>query len=244
MACLLFGSNDFLNQCWFIVNWTIENKFQGNFDQTMTISIQWNSFEKVVCKMVTILYLPQCADPFMGPRQQTCLFSVISDRVHNHKTHTCMHNRRKINQQNSHHFADMLKISFLCEKSCILVEISLKFVLNGSNQQKVLVQIMPWWQTGYISHYMNQNDIVVQFIDAHGSPVWGQGNRNVGNTWWRHQMETFLALLALCAGNSPVTGEFHTQNPVTRSFYVFFHLCLNKWLSKQSWGWWFEKPSR
>ena len=24
------------------------------------------------------------------------------------------------------------------------------------------------------------------------------------NTWWRHQMETFSALLALCAGNSPV----------------------------------------
>ena len=23
-------------------------------------------------------------------------------------------------------------------------------------------------------------------------------------TWWRHQMETFSALLALCAGNSPV----------------------------------------
>ena len=24
------------------------------------------------------------------------------------------------------------------------------------------------------------------------------------DTWWRHQMETFSALLALCAGNSPV----------------------------------------
>ena len=41
-------------------------------------------------------------------------------------------------------------------------------------------------------------------------------------TWWRHQMETFSALLALCAGNSPVTGEFPSQRPVTRSFYVFF----------------------
>ena len=28
------------------------------------------------------------------------------------------------------------------------------------------------------------------------------------HTWWRHQMETFSSLLALCAGNSPVTGEF------------------------------------
>ena len=46
--------------------------------------------------------------------------------------------------------------------------------------------------------------------------------------WWRHQMETFSALLALCAENSPVTGEFPSQMAVTRSFDVFFHLCLNK----------------
>ena len=63
-------------------------------------------------------------------------------------------------------------------------------------------------------------------------------------SWWRHQMENFSVLLALCAGNSPVPGEFPSQRPVTRSFDVFFDLRLNKWLSKQSWGWWFETPSR
>ena len=62
--------------------------------------------------------------------------------------------------------------------------------------------------------------------------------------WWRHQMVTFSALLALCARNSPVTGEFPLQRPVTRSFDVFFDVRLNKRLSKQSWGWWFETPSR
>ena len=62
-------------------------------------------------------------------------------------------------------------------------------------------------------------------------------------SWWRHQIKNFYALLALCAGNSPVTGEFPTQRPVTRSFDVFFDLRLNKRLSKQSWGWWFETPS-
>ena len=41
-------------------------------------------------------------------------------------------------------------------------------------------------------------------------------------------METFPTLLAFCAGNSPVTGEFPAQRPVTRSFDVFFGLCLNK----------------
>ena len=63
-------------------------------------------------------------------------------------------------------------------------------------------------------------------------------------SWWHHQMETFSALLALCVRNSQVTGEFPTQRLVTRSFDVFFDLCLNKRLSKQSWGWWFETPSR
>ena len=44
----------------------------------------------------------------------------------------------------------------------------------------------------------------------------------------------FSALLALCAGNSRVTGEFHAQRPVTRSFDFFFHLCLNKRLNKNN----------
>ena len=38
-------------------------------------------------------------------------------------------------------------------------------------------------------------------------------------------------------------GEFPTQRPVTRSFDVFFDLRLNKRLSKQPWGWWFETSS-
>ena len=38
-------------------------------------------------------------------------------------------------------------------------------------------------------------------------------------------------------------GEFPTQRPVTRSFHVFFDLRLNKRLSKQSRGWWFETLS-
>ena len=48
----------------------------------------------------------------------------------------------------------------------------------------------------------------------------------------------------LCAGNSPFPGEFPAQRPVTQSFDVFLDLRLNKRLSKQSRGWWFETPSR
>ena len=75
-----------------------------------------------------------------------------------------------------------------------------------------------------------------------------QDSSNEGNqqllSWWRHQMETFSALLALSAGNSPVTGEFPSRRPVTRSFDVFFDLRLNKRLSESSRRWLFETPSR
>ena len=55
-------------------------------------------------------------------------------------------------------------------------------------------------------------------------------------------METFCALLVLFARNSPVTCEFPSQRP--RSFDVFFELCLNKRLSKQSRRRWFETSLR
>ena len=61
---------------------------------------------------------------------------------------------------------------------------------------------------------------------------------------WRHQMKTFSALLATYAGNSPVAGEFPAQRPVTRSVDVLFGLRLNKRLSEQSRGWWYETLSR
>ena len=57
-------------------------------------------------------------------------------------------------------------------------------------------------------------------------------------TWWCHQMETFSALLAICAGS----GEFPAQRPMTRSFDIFFDLRPKKRSNKQWWGWWFETP--
>ena len=54
----------------------------------------------------------------------------------------------------------------------------------------------------------------------------------------------FFCVTGLCPEISPVTDEFPSQRPVTRSFEVFFEFRLNKRLSKQSRGWWFETPSR
>ena len=50
-------------------------------------------------------------------------------------------------------------------------------------------------------------------------------------------METFSALLAISAGNSPVTGEFHAQRPVTRNFDVYFDLRpINGWVNNREAG--------
>ena len=67
-------------------------------------------------------------------------------------------------------------------------------------------------------------------------------HQSVSMARWRHEMETFSALLALWEGNSPVTGEFPSLRPATRSFDVFFDLRLNKRLSKQWRRRYFETP--
>ena len=63
-------------------------------------------------------------------------------------------------------------------------------------------------------------------------------------SWWRHQIETFSALLALYEWNPPLTGGFPSQRPVRGTLIFFFDLCLNKRLSKQPRRRWFETPSR
>ena len=43
--------------------------------------------------------------------------------------------------------------------------------------------------------------------------------------WWRHQMDTCSAFLALCEGNSPVTGEFHWLKGQWRRALMFSLIC-------------------
>ena len=68
------------------------------------------------------------------------------------------------------------------------------------------------------------------------------GNSNI--SWWRHEIETFSASLALCERKPPVTGGFHSQRPVMRSFDVSIDVLLNKRLSKQLRRWGFQTPSQ
>ena len=54
MACRLVGAKPLSKQCWNIVNWTLENKIQWNFNRNSNIFIQENAFEILVCEMATI----------------------------------------------------------------------------------------------------------------------------------------------------------------------------------------------
>ena len=93
--------------------------------------------------------------------------------------------------------------------------------------------------------FVQQLVLIHNIRNIKGQQYWPSCRKvSIRDTWWRHQMKTFSALLAICAGNSPAFGEFPAQRPLTRCFDVFFDLCQNKRLRKQSWGWWFETLSR
>ena len=62
-----------LNQCWNIVNWTLRNKLQWNFNRNSYIFIQENAFEKVVCKIAAILCRSQCVNA-MTPNKRNIFF--------------------------------------------------------------------------------------------------------------------------------------------------------------------------
>ena len=117
-----------------------------------------------------------------------------------------------------------------------------------------------------INLHANQNDGTWKPVIMPGwsRPWWSDSKQNLGRNYgqpctivplachsplqqiyddvikWRHLPRNW----PFFAGNSLVTGEFPSQRPVTRSFDVLFDPHLNKRLSEQSRGWWFETPSR
>ena len=56
-------------------------------------------------------------------------------------------------------------------------------------------------------------------------------------SWWRHQMETFSALRALCAGNSPVTGDSpHKGQWRGALMFSLICACINGWVNNREVG--------
>ena len=69
-------------------------------------------------------------------------------------------------------------------------------------------------------------------------------NRENGYNMMTSSSGSIFRVTGHLCGEFTGPGEFPTQRPVTRSFGVFSYLRLNKRLSKQSWDWWFDTPSR
>ena len=118
-------------------------------------------------------------------------------------------------------------------------------MLTNTNSFEIVTFRLIFWQTRILTTFAHaQINRRASRVSALGALVTcvAIGLCVATRSWWRHQMGTFSALLAICAGNSPVTGEFPTRRPVTRSLGVFFDLHPNKRLSKHWWGLWFETP--
>ena len=112
-------------------------------------------------------------------------------------------------------------LTFQCEEMVLNANVYLYFLKKIGTQRVTWFRGVNWCREPIQNHTPDISDL--------------DGNVFITKviSWWRQQMETFSALLAFCAGNSAVTGEFRAQRPVTRSFDAFFHLSLNKRLSKQ-----------
>ena len=178
----------YLNQCWIIVNSTLGNKLQWNFNHNSKFFIQEIAFKNVVCEMaVTVQMFRQ----YVSPSHQRILYWQLCT----------------VCRYFSFMGKDFRSPCHIIVQKCY----NQWFVTSGSNNS-------------------SSNS-----ISRRNEHQWTPEKSLVKNAWWRHEMEAFSALLALCAGNSPATGDFPAQRAVTRSFNFF--LDLNKRLSKQSWGW-------
>ena len=115
------------------------------------------------------------------------------------------------------------------------IQITSALVPQRYIDESLLVHVMDHFAIS--CHWASVSEVVQPWLISHTI------YKLMMETWWRHQMEAFSALLTLSAGNSPVPGEFPSQRSVTRIFDVFFELRLNNRLIKQSWGWWSDTPS-
>ena len=82
------------------------------------------------------------------------------------------------------------------------------------------------------------------WLAAHNRSIWVQYFRTKtlqvrrdSSTWWRHQMETFSALLALCAGNSPVpVNSPHKGQWRGALMFSFIYAWINDWVNNREAG--------
>ena len=84
------------------------------------------------------------------------------------------------------------------------------------------------------------DDIIMRCVKWRWVSVYHMATAPCPKSWWRHQMETFSMLLALCAGISPITGELPSQRPKRqwRGTLIFSLICAwtNVWVNNRYTG--------
>ena len=77
----------------------------------------------------------------------------------------------------------------------------------------------------WYSEPLHSNDCAIPAVDTQFQI---EAGRRVIHIMMTSSNGNIFALLAICTGKSPVTGEFPAQRPVARSFDIFFDLRLIK----------------
>ena len=118
------------------------------------------------------------------------------------------------------------------EQTSVKFQSKYKIFTHGNASENIVCEMAAIYPKGWVNMFNRTNVINAELMDNVTRTV-ALCNRQIELeylSWWRHQMETFSALLAICAGihRSPVNSPH--KGPVTRSFDVFF-------ISAQMKGW-------
>ena len=86
--------------------------------------------------------------------------------------------------------------------------------------------------------HMDRSDCRKNFMwKGRCSSCYRNYTRHIPCPWWRHQMETFSALLALCAGNSPVpVNSPHKGQWRGALMFSFIYAWINDWINNREAG--------
>ena len=179
----------YLIQYRYIVNSNLSNKFQWNIKPNLCIFFQENAFENVVCEMVAIFTRPQFVKTF----HINFLFSPLVCHSSLLRTLPCIIKHVHVTFASIviwyclslyHTFFNIFSIwDYLDNISFRKMQSYLNVIIHS--------RVQPW------QCFLNWRFANFRYDCNKQLPC---------NSWWRHQIETFSELLALCVGNSPVTG--------------------------------------
>ena len=118
MACRVSDAKPFLNQCLHIVNWTLGNKLQGDFNRNWYISIQQTAFECGVWKITAILSQPQCVK-----KRRFFAFCIIPQHLSQDKMATICrrHFQNNFRQWKKLYFNHEIKFTVKDDKNLIIL---------------------------------------------------------------------------------------------------------------------------